>query len=1000
MAEDNNVIEYERTGKLKVRRYFSQENVNPFDRMRWTKSEVDITDEDEKILFRQKDSEAPEHFSTFAKKIVFSRFSYGENGTSERETSLKKIIGRVSETYGKWAVQQSYMNPQDAQIFTDEIATIALEQRASFNSPVWFNVGTDRYESRINQKKGEGYCIKSNKAVKIESGEGHLYPQTSACFIQSVEDDMDDIMDLAAREARLYKYGSGTGTDLSTLRSSREKLSGGGKPSGPLAYQMFYDRVAGIVKSGGKTRRAAQMKSLKDLHPDIWEFIEAKEKEEEKAKALMKEGYSAKEASQTVAFQNANLSIRISDEFMQSVITNSEWRTHAVHNHELDDAKNPDGTWVIPRYRAKDLFQHIAKAAWNCGDPGVQFDDTINRWHTCPNSGRINASNPCSEYMFIDDSSCNLASINIMKFRKEDGTIDIEGFKETIETMVYAMNLNYDNSSFPTKKIAENSHKFGPLGLGYANLGAYIMSLGLPYDSEEGRAVAASLTSLLTATAYEVSAEMAAELGAFEEYEKNKEPMLKVMEMHRDALSGIDTKKLPVGLEKILEEAEIGWDNVLKKGRRYGFRNAQATVLAPTGTIGFMMDCDTKGIEPELALVQYKNLAEGGTLRMVNQTVSVALQRLRYSNEQIKEIIEYVAGHENIESAPGLKEEHINTARKIRNSPTKIQNAIDELVKIGYEDEEAEKITLYVKGYETMEGAPHIRDEHLAVFDTSLKSGYGKRTISYKGHIDMMAAVQPFISGAISKTVNMPETATKEEIAETYMYAWKKGLKSVSLYRDNSKAWQVANVSKKKNLEEEVQLPTPVRVKLPYTRDSKTHKFSIAGGGVMMPDGSIKEVDYEGYFTLGFFQDGKTPGELFVTMSHEGSLVRGLMDTVGTLVSIGLQHGVPFEAFRKKVEYGKFGPSGIVKEGDPEIHVADSIIQYIFSAAQNIIDEKKEEVKNDGMVKKSKKKNKANSNENIDTGSMCPNCRGHLIKRGGCEKLCTCGYQDFSGCGS
>ena len=1000
---------YETTGKLNVQRYFSREGISPFDRIEWVRGDVDIADEAGAFLFKQRDAESPRHFSPLARKIIFSRYSYGENGTPERENSLRQIIGRISETYARWAVNQGYMSPEDATRFGDEIAEIKLGQRASFNSPVLFNVGTDRYASRKSHKTGEGYHIKDGKAVIIPAEEAGLYPQTSACFIQSVLDDMDDIMYLAAREARLYKFGSGTGTDLSTLRSSREKLSGGGRPSGPLAYQMFYDRVAGIVKSGGKTRRAAQMKSLRIDHPDILEFIESKEKEEAKAKALVAAGYSEREAAETIAFQNANFSIRVTDDFMKSVQQGLEWRTRAVHNHEMDDQKDEKGNWLIPRYDARTLIKKIAKAAWTCGDPGLQFDDTINNHHTCPNSDRIKASNPCSEYMFLDDSSCNLSSINIMKFRNEDGSFDVRGFRETVRTMVYAMDLNYDNSSFPTAKIADNSHKFRPLGLGYANMGAYIMSLGLAYDSDEGRAVAASLTALLNATAYETSAEMAGVLGPFEEYEKNRDPMMKVIEGHRDALMTIDRKKLPAGLENILDEAERVSEEMVRKGRRHGFRNAQATVIAPTGTIGFFMDCDTKGIEPELALVQYKKLAEGGVLRMVNQTVPIALQTLKYTPDQIKDIINYVGGHAETNKIPGLKEGHFETAKKLREDVRlDISKVQEEFKKLGYDKNEAQKMALYLRGHETMDGAPHIKPEHLSVFDTSFEPAYKQTTnarfIPYAGHIKMMAACQPFVSGAISKTVNMPESTTIEDIEDAYMQAWKLGLKALAIYRDKSKSWQPQNTSQ---LEKKLVLPKPARVKLPTTVESRTHRFSIAGGGIVGPNGEIIEADYEGYFTLGFYDDRKTPGEVFITMAHEGSLVRGLMDTIGTMASLALQHGVPWDAFSRKFHSSKFEPYGRIKRGHPDIHTATSIVQYIFDAGQKIIEEQEaraesgdDELKIPAIVTSSDGSSKRNEEKLIPAGKFCPNCSGQLIKGGGCEVICpACNYQDFSGCG-
>ncbi len=842
----------EENGKLTLERYFSLEGVSPYDRIKWTKNNIDIKNDNGEILFVQKNSEYPEYFSSNARSIVASRYSYGEIGTKERETSLRNIIQRVSETYGKSALEKVYFNEQEAKIFTDELAELTLHQKFAFNSPVWFNVGVDRYESRINSQKSDGYHIENGIAVLNRIGESHLYPQTSACFIQFVDDTMEDIMELARKEAMLFKYGSGTGTDLSTLRSSREKLSGGGIPSGPLAYERIYDSVAGIVKSGGKTRRAAKMNSLKDWHPDIKEFIVAKRDEEKKAKTLMEKGYSAREAAASVCYQNANLSIRLTDEFMKAVQNDEEWQTRPVHSFEITDK--------MPKYKARDLMRLIAECAWECGDPGLQYETTINKWHTAKNSGPINASNPCSEYMYLDDTSCNLASVNLQKFRNKDGSMNLQDLEESFKIFTYAMDLNYELSSFPSEEIAQNSYDNRTLGVGYSNLGSLIMSEGLSYDSDEARAIAASITAFMTAKVYETSTILAEKLGVFKNYEKNKGPMMEVMEMHRSALNGIDLEKIPEKFKPVYNRARELWDIVINKGEKYGFRNAQATVLAPTGTISFMMDCDTLGIEPELAIVKYKNLAEGGLLKIVNQTVPIALERL------------------------------------------------------GYNEKQRDDISRYIMENETIEKAPHLKDEHFPVFDCSFKAPNGKRSISWQGHIKMMAAAQPFISGAISKTVNMPEDSIVEDIQGAYEMGWKLGLKALAIYRDGSKAWQALATSKSK-LEEKLSPEPAKRVKLPNTRNAINHKFTLDGHDV--------------YVNVGHYKDGK-PGELFLTIAKEGSTMSGIMDGLATSLSIGLQHGVPLEAYTKKFIGSSFEPNGLVQEGDKEkIHIAKSLLDYL-----------------------------------------------------------------------
>ncbi|HPU05982.1 MAG TPA: vitamin B12-dependent ribonucleotide reductase [Thermogutta sp.] len=828
---------------LHIAAYFCPSDVaSPFDTVKWVKRTATIKSEGGGVCFEQPDCEVPESWSQLATNIVASKYFYGEMGTPQRESSVRQLIHRVCRTIADWGIEDGYFaTEEDGERFYRELAWLCLHQYAAFNSPVWFNVGL--YQQYGIKGASCTWRWDPQKQTAVQPENPYEYPQASACFIQSVQDNMEDIMELARSEAMLFKFGSGTGTDLSTLRSFREKLSGGGKPSGPLSFMRVYDQIAAVVKSGGKTRRAAKMQSLKVTHPDILEFIECKAKEEQKARTLIQNGYSPEEAYSSVLFQNANLSVRVTDEFMEAVEADREWVTHWV----------TDPTKEGPKYRARDLLRKIAESAWMCGDPGLQYDTTINRWHTCPKSGRINASNPCSEYMFLDDSACNLASVNLMKFRREDGTFDAERFIAACRIVFIAQEILVDHASYPTPKIAKNSHLFRPIGLGYTNLGSLIMASGLPYDSDAARGLCGVVTALLHGAACRTSTELAAAVGPFAEFELNREPMLRVMEMHWEKVEQLE--HAPEYLKKVARQI---WDEVLTQGRRYGFRNAQMTVLAPTGTISFMMDCDTTGIEPDFALVKYKQLAGGGTLKIVNRTVSLALQTLGYSEDQINEIVQYIEKHDSIE------------------------------------------------------GAPHLKPEHLPVFDCATPPPGGKRYISWKAHILMMAAAQPFISGAISKTVNMPRDVTVDDIMNAYMEGWRLGLKALAVYRDGSKEIQplVSKASPKKSSE---PLPAPRRERLPDTRRSITHKFSING--------------HEGYITVGLYPDGR-PGELFITMSKEGSTIGGLMDCFGTAVSMSLQYGVPLEVYVNKFSYTRFDPMGFTK--NPEIRTATSIVDYIF----------------------------------------------------------------------
>ncbi len=816
-------------------RRWTTPGVHPYDQIDWEIRTAGIGNEKGVSVFEQKDVEVPAFWSQLATNVVVSKYFRGHLGTPERETSVRQLIDRVVNTITGWAEGQHYFaTDEDLNAFQAELTHLLVHQKMSFNSPVWFNVGVEEH------------------------------PQCSACFINSVQDTMSSIMDLAKTEAMLFKFGSGAGSNLSTIRSSKEKMSGGGTASGPVSFMRGYDAFAGVVKSGGKTRRAAKMVILDIGHPDIEEFITCKIKEEKKAWALIEAGYDASftgEAYGSVAFQNANHSVRVTDDYMRAVTADGTWTTHAVR-----------GGAAMDTYKAGTLFREMAEAAWLCGDPGIQYDTTINDWNPVSNSDRQYATNPCSEFSFLNDTSCNLASLNLMKFVGADGEFDVEGFRYASRLTITAQEILVDNASYPTPKITDNSHLFRPLGLGYANLGALLMSRGLSYDSPEGQAYAAAITSIMTAEAYRQSAIIARDHGGpFAEYAKNREPFLRVIEKHRDASHGIPQK---LGLPNDLHRAARDiWDETLALGKAHGYRNAQTSLLAPTGTISFMMDCDTTGVEPDIALVKYKKLVGEGFLKIVNQTVPGALRKLAYTPEQVDAII------------------------------------------------------AYVNERETIEGAPELKPEHLSVFDCAFKPMNGTRSIHYLGHLRMMSAIQPFLSGAISKTVNMPENATPAEIEQVYLEGWRLGLKAIAIYRDNSKRSQPLNTGKKKQSDAEASLaasgvaaaPTAVvepkayRHRLPAERKAITHKFDISG--------------HEGYITVGLYDDGQ-PGEIFLKMAKEGSTISGLMDTFATTVSVALQYGVPLHDLVHKFAHVRFEPSGFT--ANPEIPIAKSIIDYIF----------------------------------------------------------------------
>ena len=846
------VIKDERPG-LTFERYFTAVGVDPFETVEWEERDAVIAGADGRIFFEQRGVEFPKTWSQTATNVVVQKYFRGTLGTAQRESSVRQMVARVADTIYGWGKADGYFkSEQDAWAFRDELCHLLLHQKMAFNSPVWFNVG-------------------------VES-----YPQCSACFINSVDDSMGSILGLAKTEGMLFKYGSGTGSNLSSLRSSRENLNGGGTASGPVSFMRGFDAFAGAIKSGGKTRRAAKMVILNIDHPDVVDFIDCKAVEERKAWALIDAGYDGGfnvqgGAYDSVNYQNANHSVRVTDEFMNAVIRDGEWTTKSVTSGK-----------VVETHSARTLMRKMSDAAWICGDPGMQYDTTINDWHPCINTARINASNPCSEYMFLDDSACNLASLNLRKFQQADGEFDVEAFRRAVQTTITAMEIIVDNSSYPTERIAQNSYAFRPLGLGYANLGALLMSRSLPYDSDGGRAYSAAITALMCGEAYRQSARIAADAtGPFAGYSLNETPFLRVMRKHRSSVERVDQQHVP---SELVQAARQSWDEAITLGEKYGFRNGQTTVLAPTGTIAFLMDCDTTGIEPDIAIVKYKRLVGGGLLKIVNHTVPEALRKL------------------------------------------------------GYTDKEVEDVVAHINAKDTIEGAPHLKEHHLPVFDCAFRSSSGTRSIHYMGHIRMMSAVQPFLSGAISKTVNLPTECSVEDIEDAYIQAWKLGLKAIAVYRDGCKRTQPLSTNlsqatsdgkaiaasvdplellspEERKLIEALRVrkarpsgpPMANRYKLPDERASFTHKFSIGG--------------HEGYLTVGLYPDG-SPGEIFVRMAKEGSVIAGLMDSFATAISLALQHGVPLPVLIEKFKGTRFEPSGFT--GNQEIPIATSIMDYLF----------------------------------------------------------------------
>ena len=818
MATKERDVEVVRAG-LTFRRFFTKEGVHPFDEVEWEIRDAVIPNVKEGgNAFEQRGVEFPRSWSQNATNIVAQKYFRGPLGTPQRESSVRQLISRVVDTIRGWGEKDGYFaSPQDGRVFAEELTHLLVHQKAAFNSPVWFNVGV-----------------------------ADTPQQCSACFILSVEDTMTSILNWYVEEGIIFKGGSGSGINLSKIRSSKEPLAGGGTASGPVSFMRGADASAGTIKSGGKTRRAAKMVILNADHPDVRDFIWCKALEERKARVHRDAGYDMDldgRDSYSIQYQNANNSVRVTDEFMQAYLEDRDWKLKAVLTGE-----------TIETVRARDLMREIAQAAWECADPGMQYDTTINEWHTCPASGRINASNPCSEYMHLDNSACNLASLNLMRFLDQEGNFDVAAFKHAVEVVFTAQEIIVGNSDYPTEAIGRNAKAFRQLGLGYANLGALLMARGLPYDSDAGRAWAGAITALMTGWAYRTSARIAEVTGPFAGFPPNRDAMLRVMRKHRAAADEIDPEGVP---EALLSAAKQAWDEAIALGEQHGYRNAQATVLAPTGTIGLMMDCDTTGIEPDLALVKTKKLVGGGTMQIVNQTVPRALERLGYTRPEIEDVVAYIMEHNSVV------------------------------------------------------GAPHLREEHYPVFDTSM----GDRAIHYMGHVRMMAAVQPFISGAISKTVNMPEHATVEEVEQLFVEGWRLGLKAVAIYRDNCKVAQPLSADKRKAeaAPAAAEAPQPVRKRLPRSRPSRTVSFSVG--------------EAEGYITAGEYPDDGI-GEIFLKVSKQGSTLSGVMDAFAIAVSLGLQYGVPLEAFVSKFINMKFEPSGMTN--DPDVRFASSLVDYVF----------------------------------------------------------------------
>ncbi len=970
--------EAETDGGLHFERRNTRAGAPPLDNVEYELRDSVITNPDGSVVFELRGAEIPKSWSQLATDIAVSKYfrKAGINGDPKKgETSARMLVHRIAHTVRESGERLGgyFASKEDADTFEDELAYLLITQRAAFNSPVWFNLGL--YQRYGIEGQGGNWTWDDNRGEVVQTTSAYEHPQCSACFIQSVDDDLMKIYELLKNEARLFKYGSGTGSNFSSIRGRQEKLSGGGTSSGLMSFLEVFDRAAGATKSGGTTRRAAKMVCLDLDHPEIVDFIEWKVREESKARALIAQGYEADfngEAYHTVSGQNSNNSVRVTDEFMRAVEQDGEWTTRMRTTGEVCDT-----------YKARELWRKIADSAWGCADPGLQYDTTINDWHTCPNSARINASNPCSEYMFVDDTACNLASINLVKYLDESGHFDIEGYQHAIRLLFTAQEILVDHSSYPTKRVAKNSHDFRPLGLGYANLGTILMRLGIPYDSDEARSWCAAITSILCGGAYRASAEMAATKGPFNGFMKNRQAMLRVMGKHRDAAYMIDRKGGPgmVGAgstavpRALVDAARSDWDAALELGARHGYRNAQATVLAPTGTIGLLMDCDTTGIEPDFALVKFKKLAGGGYFKIVNQSVPAALRKLGYSDAQVTDIISYVSGTNTFTGAPHLNRRHLLDHGLTQADLEKVDKALpgvfdvaqalspwvlgpDTMTKLGISPDtynapgfslakhfglsnaQIDELNDVVIGRMTVEGAPHLRDEHLEIFDCANRCGkHGQRFLEAMAHLRMMAAAQPFLSGAISKTVNLPHESTIEDVERIYHEGWRLGLKAVALYRDGCKASQPLSSSGDSDEEEEEEVtaapvaaapvaapvaaaplahgltpPKSVRHRLPKKRKGFTQEARVGGHKVFLRTGEY---------------DDESLGEIFVDMHKEGAAFRSMMNCFAISVSMGLQHGVPLSSYVDQFTFTRFEPGGMV-QGHPNIKFATSIIDYVF----------------------------------------------------------------------
>ncbi len=1064
---------------LTFERYFSREGVHPYEEINWVESDIGLTNDKGEVIFEQEGVEHPESWSQRAVRIVSSKYFYGDpDDSEERESSMREIVDRVAKTMRHWGEKDDmFATEKDAQIFEEELTWLLINQHAAFNSPVWFNCGHWHENNVTSGEMKAFHWDDENKEVnEVEDEEGpYKYPQCSACFILDVEDNMESILQHAVEEGRLFKYGSGTGTNFSSIRSSKEPVSGGGVASGPLSFMRIYDAVAGSIRSGGRTRRSAKMDILNVDHPDIEDFIWVKKKQEDIARILVEEhGYSADMDGlvyqETVRFQNSNQSVRLSGEFMRAYENDENfWTKEVTTGNRCDE------------YEARDLMRQIARSAWDNAEPGVQFDDTINEWHTCKNSGRIRGTNPCSEYIFLDNTSCNLASLRLTQYLDDEDRFDLEKFKKAVRVLFTAQEFIVDNASYPTEEMVRGSYQYRTIGLGYADVGAMLMKLGIPYDSKKGTDLVGAITGVMTGEAYRVSTELSEVAGPFPVYEKNEGPMLEVIEKHRQLAEELSEEMNAPSYNEtdkyagrdwsyVAEESEKLWNEALERGKEYGFRNAQTTVIAPTGTISFYMDCDTTGIEPEYALVKFKQCSGGGFIKMVNRMVPSALRNLGYSEEEIEEIFEYMAGTGTLESdCPvnrsslrdhGLKSAEIDRVEDALEHARDLQqaftpqvlgaDALDRLnidpdvrrnpkfnflAEIGFSGEEIEASNRVITGTFTVEGAPHIQNEHLKVFECANECGEGERSIRPMGHVDMMASAQRWVSGGISKTVNLPEEATVEDIEEIYYQSWKKGVKCITVFRENSKGASVMSTGSDEGDEEQQekeegsevsvtdangdtqrmteaeavqyyrrkvedlqaeleeareQLEThgghsPIRKRLPDERESITHKFTVGG--------------HEGYITVGMYEDG-SPGEIFITMAKEGSVVSGLMDTVATATSIALQYGVPLEVLVRKFTHTRFEPSGWTN--NEEIPLAKSVMDYIFRWMGNkfLSDDEAEDAERAALNSNPPKRPSELPNveekeravyEKQSDAPPCSNCGSIMINNGTCYACPNCG---------